>query len=234
MAKFKNIEVNPEILASIQTAGVFTAADVVFPFTEIELPIEGACRVISISILNRDHAAAKAADFAGELHFSKSDTFALGTPNSTANMKPNNDLFATTTFGTADFDAGIDLVSIATVDPDALNGLILEPKAGSRSVYVSMISKTSNEPDLRSLLTVDGAHEVGDVSLTVADVDATNVLAPGDVLHAADNAVIGTVASIASATSVLLERPGVAEALEDDDVIHILSPIRLIIGVEYA
>ena len=234
MAKFKNIEVNPVITASVQTAGVFTTADVVFDWTEVPLPVSDACRVVSISILNRDHAAAKAADFAGELHFSKSNDFTLGTLNATASMKPNNDLFATTTFTTADFDAGIDLVSIATVDTDALEGLILEPKAGERSVYVGMISKTSSEPDLRSSLTVDGAHAVGLTTLTVADVSAANVLAPGDVIHAADDAVIGTVKSIASATSVLLEGSGVQEALGDDDVIHIVSPIRLIIGVEYA
>jgi hypothetical protein len=232
MGKFKNIEVNPVITASVQTAGVFTTADVVFDWTEVQLPVDGACRVVSISILNRDHAAAKAADFAGELHFSKSNDFTLGTLNATASMKPNNDLFATTNFVTGDFDAGIDLVSIATVDTDALEGLILEPKAGSRSVYVALISKTSSEPDLRSSLTVDGAISSGTV-LTVADVDARDVLAPGDVLHAADDAVIGTVDSIASATSVILKAPGVEVAIADDDVIHIVSPIRLIIGVEY-
>ena len=230
MPKYKSIEVNPVITASLQAA-LFSTADVVFDWTKVELPISGPCRVVSISIINRDHAAAKAADFAAEIYFSKSNDFSLGAINGTAAMVPNNDIIGVTTLATADFDAGIDLISIASVDTDALEGLVLEPKSTERSVYVAMLTKTNNEPDLRSALTVDGAVSSG-TTLTVADVDARNVLAPGDVLHAEDDAVIGTVDSIASATSVILKSP-ISVSIADDDIIHIVSPIRLIIGVEY-
>ena len=128
-------------------------------------------------------------------------------------------------------DAGLDLFSVATVDPDALVGVVLEPTSGADYVYISMTTKTNNEPDLRSALTVDGAVDSG-TALTVADVDATLVLAPGDVLHAEDDAVIGTVKTINSATSVTLES-AISVAIANNDVIHILSPITLIIGVEY-
>ena len=230
MGKFKNIEVKPEILASLQAA-VNSTADVVFGWTKVQLPINGACKVVSLSIINRDHAAAKPADFAGEIFFSKSDTYSMGAPNSTASIKNNHDIFAHTTFAEANFDAGLDLFSVATVDPDALVGVVLEPTSGADYVYISMTTKTNNEPDLRSALTVDGAVDSG-TALTVADVDATLVLAPGDVLHAEDDAVIGTVKTINSATSVTLES-AISVAIANNDVIHILSPITLIIGVEY-
>ena len=230
MPKYKNIEVNPTITASLQAAQ-FATADVVFDWTEVQLPVNGPCRVISITVVNRDHAAAKAADFASEIFFSKSNDFTLGTINATAAMVPNNDIIGITSIVTGDFDAQLDFLSIASASLDAVDGLILEPKSTSRSIYVGMVSRTASEPDLRSALTVDGAVSSG-TTLTVADVDARSVLAPGDVLHAEDNAVIGTVASIASATSVIL-KSAISVAIADDDIIHIVSPIKLIIGVEY-
>ena len=149
MPKYKNIEVNPTITASLQAAQ-FSTADVVFDWTEVQLPVSGPCRVISVTVINRDHAAAKAEDVALELFFSKSNDFTLGVINATAAMVPNDDLIGVTSIVTGDYDAGLDFVSIASASPDAVVGLILEPNSTESSVYVAGLTRTANEPDLRS------------------------------------------------------------------------------------
>tara|TARA_R100000664_G_C2756336_1_gene144222 strand:+ start:1779 stop:2480 length:702 start_codon:yes stop_codon:yes gene_type:complete len=233
MPKYKNIEVKPIINASLQAA-LFSTQDVVFDWTEVPLPVNGPCRVISVSVINRDHAAAKAADVALELFFSKSNDFTLGTINSTASMVPNDDLIGVTSIVTGDYDAGLDFVSIASANPDALVGLILEPKSTERSIYVAGLTRTGNEPDLRSSFLVDGAHTDTSATLTVKGVDAREIIAPGDVLHAEDDAVIGKVESVDSATQITLQNSLITpQALADEDKIHILQPIKLMIGVEY-
>ena len=233
MPKYKSIEVNPIINASLQAAQ-FATADVVFDWTEVQLPVNGPCRVISLTVINRDHVAAKAADFASEIFFSKSNDFTLGTINATAAMVPNNDIIGVTSVVTGDYDAQLDFLSIASVNPDALVGLILEPKAAERSIYVGMVSRTASEPDLRSAFLVDGARTDTSATLAVKGVDAREIIAPGDVLHAEDNAVIGTVKSVDSDVQITLEDSAITPvALANEDIIHILQPIKLIIGVEY-
>jgi len=55
--------------------------------------------------------------------------------------------------------------------------------------------------------------------------------APGDVLHAADNAVLGTVKTIDSTTQLTLTKSN-EDAIEDDDVIYNVSPITLVMSFE--
>ena len=149
-------------------------------------------------------------------------------------MVPNNDIIGVTSIVTGDYDAGLDFLSIASANPDALVGLILEPKSTERSIYVAGLTRTGNEPDLRSSFLLDGARDVSsDATGTIAvkGVDAREIIAPGDVLHAEDDAVIGTVATVAE-TSVVLTSDLPVD-LGDEDKIHILQPIKLMIGVEY-
>jgi len=223
--KFYSVNVSPTITGTIQAAGVFPDNGVVFDFTEV--PIDrGSNRLTSITIINRDHAAAKPAVFAGEIFFSSSSTLSLGTVRATASMKPTNDLIGTTTFATGDFDTTLDLISIATINPN----IVLESKDGS-SIYVGMTTTTASEPDLRSSLTVDGAEAVGQTVITTADVDPRDVFAVGDVLVTSTDEPVGTVVSTDSATQITLAS-GLTEIIENDDVLHISSPIKLILGFE--
>ena len=65
--------------------------------------------------------------------------------------------------------------------------------------------------------------------ITIADKDATLGFAPGDVVHTAGDAVLGTIKTVDSATQVTLTKANV-DALADDDVLYNISPIQLILG----
>ena len=53
--------------------------------------------------------------------------------------------------------------------------------------------------------------------------------APGDVIHAVDDAVLGTIKTVDSATQITLTKANV-DAIENNDVLYNVSPIQLILG----
>ena len=53
----------------------------------------------------------------------------------------------------------------------------------------------------------------------------------GDVVQAQDNAAIGTVVSVDSATTMTVD--GVAAVLADDDTINWKYPLEFVLGFEY-
>ena len=71
--------------------------------------------------------------------------------------------------------------------------------------------------------------------ITVTGTDAHKVFAPGDVIHAHDNAVVGTIKTVDSATQITLMEAN-KEALAGTDVaadrLYNISPIHLILSFE--
>ena len=61
--------------------------------------------------------------------------------------------------------------------------------------------------------------------------DATLGFAPGDVVHAVDDAVLGTIKTVDSATQITLTKANV-DAIADSDIIYNVSPIQLILACE--
>ena len=119
------------------------------------------------------------------------------------------------------------------------NGLILqgEPNTGSSvgysKLYVTGLAQTSNWNWGASTMTVDTPIiAVDSPTVTVADLDATIALAPGDVLRDEDNQLIGTVKSVDSATKITLEA-NAANAVAEDKLIYNTTPITLIFGFHY-
>ena len=55
------------------------------------------------------------------------------------------------------------------------------------------------------------------------------MFAPGDVVHAADNAVLGTIKTVDSDTQITLTKANV-DAIENDDILYNVSPIQLILS----
>ena len=55
---------------------------------------------------------------------------------------------------------------------------------------------------------------------------------PGDILHAHDDAVIGTVASVNSATSITLTEAIATGVLTHTDFVYNIHPIRIILQFE--
>jgi hypothetical protein len=57
------------------------------------------------------------------------------------------------------------------------------------------------------------------------------VFAAGDVLHAADNAILGTISSVDNATQVTLTAAN-TDAIENTDELYNINPIRIILHFE--
>ena len=99
-------------------------------------------------------------------------------------------------------------------------------------VYVAAISKGAF--DFRTTVTLDesGNHAAGAATvITVADRVITPNFAPGDIIHAVDDAVVGTIKTVDSDTQFTLTKANV-DALTDDDVLYNVTPIQFIITSE--
>jgi len=123
----------------------------------------------------------------------------------------------------ADFnDADLIYLNIANVN---LSG---EEIPVSGDLYVAAVAKGAL--DFRTTATVNESNFAAGTQtvITIADKDATLGFAPGDVVHAVDDAVLGTIKTVDSATQITLTKAN-QDAIEDDDVIYNVSPIQLIL-----
>jgi hypothetical protein len=142
-----------------------------------------------------------------------------------------------------------DLVTLRTIHPlnvnhatnaaGAIDGfpakgaLVLqgEPNSGSSvgydKLYCAMINKSGNFTSRQSTITVDGTPATTTNVMTVADVSALLVFAPGDVIYDEDDRLMGTVKSVDSATQITFE-DNLANAGVDDKILYNASPITIV------
>ena len=90
MGKYFTVEVKPTLPASRQHVGVFTGGDVLFDWTEVQIP-KGTTKCIGATMLVRPkgNAAVTANVFGANLLFSKTNTQSLGTVNSSPDKIPS-------------------------------------------------------------------------------------------------------------------------------------------------
>ena len=101
-------------------------------------------------------------------------------------------------------------------------------------VYVGIVTLGSI-PDFRSINAVNEANFAAGAQTVItmdgSGMDVREHFAAGDVLHAQDDAVLGTVASADSATQITLTAAN-TDAIAEDDIIYNLHPITLVLGLE--
>ena len=99
----------------------------------------------------------------------------------------------------------------------------------SGDLYVAAIAKGAL--DFRTTVQVNEANFAAGTQtvITVDTKDITLGFAPGDVVHAVDDAVLGTIKTVDSATQITLTKANV-DAIENNDVLYNVSPIQLILG----
>ena len=244
-SKYFTVEKLMPIAASVQHAAAFSDGDLVVDWQEIEIP-KGASLLKSIVVLIRPKGDAgptvNAKQF--ELFFSKTNTVSLGTVNSAVDNRPSNDFIGMAAFDGAsgsETDAlqsthiaqmGID-VGNPTI-PLVIQGDITSgSNVGFDKIYVAMIAQGAF--DFRSINAVNESNFAAGTQ-TVITMDGTGMdvrehFAAGDILHAEDDAVLGTVASVDSATQITLTAAN-TDAIDEDDIIYNLHPIKLILGFE--
>jgi len=98
-------------------------------------------------------------------------------------------------------------------------------------LYVAAIAKGAL--DFRTTVQVNEANFAAGTQtvITLDTKDATLLFAPGDVIHAVDDAVLGTIKTVDSATQITLTKANV-DAIENNDVLYNVSPIQLILTCE--
>ena len=190
-------------------------------------------------MISRDHAAAKPADFAGNLYIGDSNEVSFGTANAAAApaISSVNNIVATIPFATGDWDGTGAYYSVATITTD----VVVTPRSGG-SLYVAMDSATTSEPDFQSVIRInEGTRTPAGTESTITidgGVDVTSVFAAGDVLKvydgidAASEGVLGTVSSLSDANTIVLTAEN-TEIFDLNDYVYLESPIKLIFGFEY-
>jgi len=100
----------------------------------------------------------------------------------------------------------------------------------SGDLYVAAVAKGALDFRQTAQLNDAGGLTAGETATITVDTRVvTPNWAPGDVIHAVDDAVVGTIKTVDSNTQITLTKANV-DALADDDVLYNISPIQLILG----
>ena len=250
--KHFQIEVKPDFTPTT-TAAAFNAGDVLFNWEPFKLP-HGVFQLVGCTAICRG-ADDGTADQAMDLYFatktrgngdiaSGSAPSDLGTQNSAPapNNPPWNDIIGGLSIIAADFSestVGMNIANASSVNQGRIffdttdefhtRGGIADT-SGPEKEYTFYVAATCGAAiDFTSDCDLTGNHNAAAANdLTVDGTDARLLLAPGDVIKAGDNAVIGTVGTIPDSTSILLANSATnTAALATDDQIFNINPVRL-------
>ena len=241
---YYTVKVKPTIAASIQNAEAFASGEVLFDWTGFEIP-RGSGKLVSATALIKPKGDAQPTQnkFAFQLLFASNNDISLGTVGAAADRRPNSNItgmieFPDTCFGPASMRS----TAIASTSHSTVGGhapLVLAPDVdqssvkGYHKVYVGCIA--AGNFDFTSINAINEADFDADTQ-TVITMDGTGMdvrkhFAPGDVLHAQDDAVLGTVKTADSGTQITLTAAN-TEAIAEDDIIFDVNPITLVLGFE--
>ena len=220
--------------------------DVLFNCVAIELPTNGACKLLGIQMVDR--AETEVGDGAVQITFWDED-ITLGTLNATAGtvtaMQARDSLLCYTFIRR--YDTQVNDFDNFMVSDNRLSGtaathqsvsalpMVLQPKAGSRTVYMAGIVGPDNDTPTFTGSTgviVDGAVSAG-ASATVAvdTVDATLHFKVGDTVVDVDDNVVGVIESL-TATSIVFTAV-TAHALADDEELFTPHSLSFKLDIEY-
>ena len=247
-------DVKPTITASKQHAGAFTAGNVLFDWTEVQVP-KGTSRVIGAALLARPkgNAVATTNNFGAFLVFSKTNTQTLGVISANPTNVPSNDLLGfleiedTTSYASSTMKStNVAMAGRASNNSTQANVLITPSQTGDNVGYDKFyVGGLANGAFAfgASLNAIAEAGAADAASTQVITMDGTGMdvrehFAPGDIVHigtsvgtpAADS-LIGTIATADSATQLTLEAVS-PTALVDGDVLYNIHPIRIVLFFE--
>jgi len=223
-------------------------SDVIFNCVPIELPTNGACKLLGIQVVDR----AENTENNGSMQLSFwNEDITLGTLNATAGtvtaMQARDSLIAFIPIRGAsrttqdDFDnftvADTRTANVAstTVQPTPAQPMVLQPKAGSRTVYMAGIVGPDNDVPTFTGSTgvlVNGAVLLGgSEKIAVDTVDATLHFKAGDTVVDVDDNVVGVIESV-TATQITLTAL-TAHALADNEELFTPHSLSFKLDIEY-
>tara|TARA_R110000796_G_scaffold39067_1_gene97755 strand:+ start:107 stop:868 length:762 start_codon:yes stop_codon:yes gene_type:complete len=250
LGKYITRTVRPTITANLANAAAMAANDVVFDWTAFTLP-NGVNRLVGVTVIAPPTNGGASQDCPLDLLFATNTRGnggvtagatpqSIGTINSAALPTASpyfNDLIGAVKIDATDFtDTEPRSIGVTGVAQGGMNPVVFEtygttPDNGLYTFYVA--ATTPGTPDFRSGVTVneDNFGAGAQTTITVADVDPNKYFAPGDTLHAQDNAVLGTISTITNSTTIVLTAAN-TEAIADDDILYNINPIKLILTFE--
>jgi len=251
--KYFQAIVKPTIAASTQHVA-FSNRDVLFDWTPIEIP-KGTAKLVSVVAFVRPNPdAGPTSGFAPAFNmwFANDDRTSFGTPNSAQDNRPHmRDLVGCLEMNTESHIAMGSNNSIATFvsgptldgDHGKFDSLLFTPKhdldattAGHGTIYFACT--TGGHVFGETLIRInDGDIDTSSPGTTLvtdgSSMDVREHFEAGDILHAHDDAVIGTVASVDSATNITLTESISTGVLADDDYVYNINPIKFVFNFEY-
>ena len=244
-SKYFTVEVKPTIAASKQHEAQFGNGEVLFDWASFQVP-RGANKLVNITALVRPKgdAGPTGNPYPFQLLFSKSNTQTIGTVNGGTANRPSNDFLGMVEFTAADYmTVAIDSTQIADlsrgnthpVGPLVLQGDITTgDNVGYDTLYVSALCQGTSM-DFQSILVVADADIASAAHTTITtggtSMDNREHFIAGDIIHAQDDAVVGTLDSVAESTITLTSELATS-VLTNGDTLYNIHPIRLILQFE--
>ena len=249
MGKYFSVTKKISIAASVQHAGVIADGNLLADWQAIEIPKGAAC-LKSLTLLARPKGNSTPTPniFDCEIYFSKTNTFSLGTVGGAVSHFPLPDLQglvklddgffgANVTNGTAIGSTGLGNEEQASVPLILQGDPVSGDNVGFDTIYVGILSGGNwnfgnSNPSLNAVNEANFAAGTQTViTMDGSSMDVREHFAAGDILHAQDDAVLGTLASADSATQLTLTAAN-TDAIAEDDIIYNLHPITLVLGFE--
>ena len=247
-SKYFTKTVKPTIAANLAHAdAALTANDVVFDWTSFSMP-HANCRLVGVTVVAPPTNAGVSQDFPLDLLFASNTRGnggvaagatpqSIGTISSAATPAASpyyNDLVGAVKIDATDFtDTEPRSIGVTGVVQGGMNPVLFTPYGTEASSYTFHVAATTpGTPSLQSGIDINESN-AGEGTQTTITVDGATALtlAPGDVIHCQDNAVLGTVSSITNATTIVLTAAN-EDAFSNNDIIYNINPITLILTFE--
>mgnify|MGYP003112156593 FL=1 len=242
MGNYFTVTVKPYIAPTDQALGAFADNDVLFNWTEFDVP-KGANKLIgAVALIRGTNGAAQSAAFnfyiAKTINNAQPDN--IGTVHATANgSQYQNSLIGGFQIEEADILAGLDIMNVGmgrfsrgNFYPQVLEG---EPDSGTNVGYDKLYLASTvldGTPSFASTVQVDGEQLPPQTSLTVKTTSAKTNFDVGDILQDEDKDEIGTVAKLTSTTEILLDSNGLLAPAENNKDIYNTQPVTIILSFE--
>ena len=240
-SKYFTVTVKPTIAASKQALGAFTANDVLFNWTEFDIP-KGAARLIGVTTLVRGTDGArqeKALDLSFAKTISGTAPSDIGTVHATANGSGyQNHLIGGIRIDANDYKDGLDIMALASsgygasttqIPSHVLQG---EPETGTNVGFDKLyIAATGAAFNFASTVQVATETATSTSAVVVKTTSALTNFDKGDVLHDEDDQLIGTIKSVTDATNIVLEANAANVSAVNKDLYNI-NPLTFILSFE--
>ena len=239
MKRIYGTTITPTIAASKQHLGAFTGDDVLFDWVALKIPKNSVLDHVSYLAPGVDNTGQQ---FGVNFLFAKKNNVSLGTvhANCTGHFE-RDQLIGVHAVAAADrvidisegnhrfYHSTIGNPSNGVVFADYDNDLDVETNPGYVTVYVAATIGSGANLSTGVIVNNGSNYGAGASTTIITDgQDADKTIRPGHIVHAQDDAVLGTVSSV-TANLITLTAANVG-ALTDDDELYIANPIKFNFG----